>query len=294
VVTAPPSLAIPTRRGFSFAAPLQWWHLLSLDAPTVAALWAWSMARAVHVALPWSAPALLALGTWLIYITDRILDGLRMDGRGQLRERHLFYLKYRLRFVFAGLMGSVVLIWLVATRMTSAARFEDTALFAIATVYFFLIHLCGPKIERWFPKEIAVGVVFAAAVAVPAWSRAASHRASLVPVVAIFAAICWLNCVAIEKWEGAAGPRTPSNVTTRWGQSHLSFVSCGIALLAVVAGVAAIVPGHSVAAAVPYLTCALSAALFLLLDRSHLDAFRLRIAADAVLLTPLLFIAGIR
>jgi hypothetical protein len=40
-----------------------------------------------------------------------------------------------------------------------------------------------------------------------------------------------------------------------------------------------------------YLACTVSALLFLALDRSRLDSFDLRIAADAVLLTPLLLLA---
>src|SRR5271156_21025 len=36
----------------------EWWHLLSLDAPTVAALWSWFFARAMHLHLPLIPPLL--------------------------------------------------------------------------------------------------------------------------------------------------------------------------------------------------------------------------------------------
>ena len=39
-----------------------------------------------------------------------------------------------------------------------------------------------------------------------------------------------------------------------------------------------------------YLACMISAVLFLAFDKSRLGSFPLRIAADAALLTPLLFI----
>lgn len=257
------------------------------------------MARAARVELPWSAPVLLALGTWLIYVADRILDGVHSGIQpGRLRERHFFYVRFRRRFLIAGAIGGVILLWLVATHMGATARKEDTLLFLVAVAYFCVIHLCGPQSERWFPKEIAVGLVFAAAVAVPAWSRLAGHRLSLVPIAAIFAVLCWLNCVAIEKWERPAiqaariaGPsHFQSHFTTRWAQNNLPSVSAGIVLLAAAGFVLSALHGVPVSRTVLYLACEISAGLFLVLDRSRLDSVRLRIAADAALLTPLLLL----
>jgi hypothetical protein len=295
VALAQPPLALQRRRGFHAAEVLHWWHLLSLDAPTVAALWSWSMARAVRVELPWSAPALLALGTWLIYVADRILDGVH-DGiqPGRLRERHFFYVRFRRRFLIAGAIGGLVLLWLVATHMGATARMEDTLLFTVAVAYFCVIHLCGPQSERWFPKEIAVGLVFAAAVAVPAWSRLAGHRLSLVPIAGLFAGLCWLNCVAIEKWERpviqSARMAGPSHFTTRWAQKNLPSVSGGIALIAAAGFVLSALDRVPVSMTALYLAGEISAGLFLVLDRSRLGSMRLRIAADAALLTPLLLL----
>ncbi|MGA7314544.1 MAG: hypothetical protein WBX22_11300 [Silvibacterium sp.] len=308
MVLAPPPVAIRIRRGSRFFAALQWWHLLSLDAPTVAALWSWSIARAMHIRLPWSAPLLLALGTWLVYVADRILDGLRIKSAAHLRERHFFYMRHRSKSLVATVIGGLVLVWLVATRMTAAARYEDMALFGIALAYFCLIHLCGPLceslcesgIERWFPKEMVVGIVFAAAVAVPAWSRLEGQRASMMPVVTLFALLCWLNCTAIEKWERSPPAATHlsttplPHATTRWAEKHLSIVSCGVALLAAIVCVRSILSADPVAMSLIYLACMISPILLLAFDRSRLGSFDLRIAADAALLTPLLFVLGIR
>ncbi len=164
----------------------------------------------MHIHLPWSSPLLLALGTWLIYVADRILDVLGGGASGQLRERHFFYARHRAPALAVGAFASLALLWLFSTRMNPAARREDVVLFAAALVYFCLIHVWAPQspsgIERWFPKEIAVAVVFASAVAVPAWSRLPSQRVPLAPLVALFALLCWLNCVAIEKWENWESP----------------------------------------------------------------------------------------
>ena len=53
---------------------LRYWHLLSLDAPTVAGLWCWAFGRAVRLHLSPRLPVALALGTWLFYVADRLLD----------------------------------------------------------------------------------------------------------------------------------------------------------------------------------------------------------------------------
>jgi hypothetical protein len=304
VVLAPTPLATAARRRFRFPAIFRWWHLLSLDAPTVAALWSWSFARAMHIHLPWSAPLLLALGTWLVYIADRILDGLRGVASGQLRERHFFYARHRALALAAGALASLAPLWLVLTRMNPAARREDVVLFAAALVYFCLIHLWAPqstsRIERWFPKEVAVAIVFAPAVAVPVWSRLQDHRNLLVPPVIFFALLCWLNCVAIDKWEQSSWSHahalraTQPHRSTRWTQRYLPLVACGIALFAAIASVSSIFSAAPMAMTSVYLACTISALLFLAFDRSQLGSFDLRITADAALLTPLLFVAVVR
>jgi len=67
---------------------LRWWHLLSLDASTVAAIWAWGFAQGSAIHVPVYSIAILALGTWLIYIADRIIDGWKTLVPAEMRERH--------------------------------------------------------------------------------------------------------------------------------------------------------------------------------------------------------------
>ena len=54
--------------------PLRFWHLASLDAPTVALVWSLGFAWAAGVGLPVWAPLLLALVAWAVYVGDRLLD----------------------------------------------------------------------------------------------------------------------------------------------------------------------------------------------------------------------------
>jgi hypothetical protein len=258
------------------------------------------MARALGVHLPLTSPLLLAMGTWLIYVADRILDGLPARASYSLRERHFFYARHRRAFLIAAAPATLMLLWLIVTRMNPEARREDVAVFAAALIYFAVIHVHGPAAERWLPKELTVGVVFAAATAVPAWSRLpASGNAPCRPVLAVmtlfFAALCWLNCVAIEKWEGKWEQNRP-HATTLWAQRHVSALAVGLTVSATVAAGAALLWNARAGMVSIFLACAISGAGLLALDhRSEgLSAFTLRIAADAAMLSPILFFAMLR
>lgn len=303
-------IPLPARRTVRLVAPMEWWHLLSLDAPSVAALWAWSFAYAFRLRLSLYSLLLLFVGTWLIYIADRILDGFHQDSV-RLRERHFFYVRHRTVVIAVAIPVVFCLGWLILFHMLQDARRADVLIFVIASAYFVLVHLRGQAIERWFPKELIVALVFAAATAVPALSRLsldstqnpAQDKAFLVLMSTLFAALCWLNCIAIEKWEqsvgkafgGAFNPRRSpgphaqlSDRTARWGQRHLRSFSVTLATVSVLTAALSLHSNPSVAELC--FASAVAAALFIPLDHSSLSAFHLRIAADAALLTPLLLV----
>jgi hypothetical protein len=222
------------------------------------------------------APLLLALGTWLLYVADRILDGLRPGEL--LRERHHFHARHRTAFLSAASGLAVLLAWSVVTRMRPEAVRDNSWIGVFALIYLFAVHR---RPAFTLPKELAVAILFAAAVAVPAWSRLGAGnglgKEQLAPAVVCFAGLCWINCVGIEKWE--AGP------TTRWSILHLRLIVTMIALFSLAAALLAPSRGLMIV----YLAALLSSGLLFGLDArsSHLSPLHLRIAADAALLTPL-------
>jgi hypothetical protein len=275
----------------------EWWHLLSLDAPTVAALWSWFFARAMHLRLSFVPALLLALGTWLLYVADRILDGLRQRPGELLRERHRFHARHRTAFLVAASLLVVFLAWFVLTRMHPEARRDDAWIAAFAILYLFAVHRrttsVYPNAPR-LPKELAVGILFAAATAVPAWSRlsagAGMGKAQLAPAVVFFALLCWINCVGIEKWEACSPAQlvcVNQHASTRWASLHLRRIVTMIALFSLAGALLA--PSRGLMAV--YLAALLSSGLLFALDTrsSRISPLYLRIAADAALLTPLAF-----
>jgi hypothetical protein len=273
----------------------RYWHLLSLDAPTVAVLWAWSFQRAAGIRGSTSALAVLGLGTWLIYVADRLLDarpsrGVALFGP-ELRERHFFHARHRRALLAAALPAAAALLWLISC-MPAIDRRDDALLFFVAMLYFGSVHLAVPRARRWFMREVMVGVVFALATAIPAWSQAQEARTPMALLVVLFAALCCLNTIAIEVWE-------------QLGSGRRFSVSMAAGMLALCAAALAFSPDLRDSQQGALVFCAgLSAIVLFSLDHLHRrrsgrtaapdETARwlliVRIAADAALLTPLLFV----
>lgn len=247
----------------------------------MAALWCWAFGRAARSRLaPW-LPAALAMGTWLFYVADRLLDA-RLAPETTLKERHRFHDRHRRVFLAIAAPVALALAVLVA-RMPPSVITSYCVLGALALLYLGLVHLPARaygRSLRYFPKEFAIALLFAAASALPAWD-AAWHSAAGMPrhhplliLCPIFAVLCWLNCVAIEDWE-----QHHQGSRIGWLAGMAIAASC-LSLFCLVNR-----PARWLAVA-----AALSAALFLVLDRSRLHAGGRRIAADLALLTPLLLL----
>jgi len=270
-------------------APLRLWHLASLDAPTVAVTWAIGFAWAARVWLPAWVPALIALTAWAVYIADRLLDargGLRSGDMHRLRARHFFHWRHRWLLAPLAVTAAIAACAIVFVLMPPGARERNSVLAAAALAYFSGVH-SGRSLPRLrFPaKEFLVAVLFTAGCALPALSRirtAGRHSLPVWPLVALvafFAALAWLNCHAIERWESRDLAPRPS---------HIFAAGCllGLAglLLAVLFAPQQPRPAALVTAG------AVSALLLALLDRRRdlLTPLALRAAADLVLLSPAL------
>jgi hypothetical protein len=287
------------RDAYAFAGRhslLALWHLLSLDAPTVAALWTWFIARANHVALPFAAVPAMAIAVWMLYVADRLLDA-RLIRHGafeaEMEARHYFHHRYRWGFLGGIVVASIALAMLLPHLDARAIRLY-LVLGGLLAGYFVLIHAARngsqTKIARRMPKEIAVGVFFAAAVFIPTVARRPELRGEMLPSAVLFAMLCSLNCLFIYAWEHPAARSVQmAHFATRFALCHLFLLSVGI----FVAGL--ILAARQDAWSVP-LACGLAAILLLVLHslRRRFRPITLRAAADFVLLTPLLLLSFVR
>ncbi len=291
-----------------------WWHLLSLDAPTVAVFWCWFFASVCGLTLPWVALSTLALGTWCVYVADRLLDGWRSTDTVTLRDRHWFYLRHRKPFVVAWIIAAVPLAYLIFFRVSRVVRTDDIVLCLIGIAYFLLIHgrfsenSATRRLPGWLPKELMVGFLFAIATAVPTWSRLTGDRGLLAAAIFTFGAACWLNCVAIQTWEDAEASQEVMHaiLSSNGNEKEIlrphcmtEFLGRHLSAFAAAVGGLAICLAYATATSTIwplFAAVALSAILFLGLIRHsrRFSALSLRIAADAALLTPLLFTLRVR
>jgi len=266
-------------------ATLRLWHLASLDAPTVAVVWSLAFAWVTRIHLPVWIPVLLALAAWAVYICDRLLDAraaFRIANLDSLRERHLFQHRHRRLLLPVALAAASTALWIVFTQLPSIARERNSALAVAALAYFTGVHF-PRKIPRLslsplLKKEPLVGLLFTAACALPALTRAtASTRGPLAVAALFFALLAWLNCYAIDRWEASH----------RLNCAQIITPACCLAVAALT--LVALLDSTRPRFAALLLAGAISALLLALLDRSRarLTPIALRAAADLALLTPL-------
>jgi hypothetical protein len=306
-IPSPATLPITASYLTATSAPSQnllaYWHLLSLDAPTVAMLWTWFIARSCGIHLP--PTAVLAMGTavWLLYAADRLLDSRNLlrssiksfilseanisaqseanNSSKSLEPRHHFHRHHQRRFRFGILAAAFALATLIPQLAAPSIRLY-ALLGTVLTVYFGLIHLQRNPAPR-LPKEIAVGIFFSAATFIPTVARQPTLRAQLLPAAIFFGLTCSLNCLFIYAWEHPS-PFPEAHATTRLALRHLRPL-IGLAVLGSFTLTLRLTRWQ--------LPCAVAiAASFLLLlhcNRRHLSATTLRASADLCLLTPILF-----
>jgi hypothetical protein len=213
--------------------------------------------------------------------------------RHKLRDRHYFH--WRNRWILAPLavLAATASLWIVVTRVPAAARVPDSAVAAATLAYFSTIHArrrlptCLARlVHPLLSRSVLIGILFTAGCLLPIWSQAELREAHglmerllLLPAL-FFAALGWLNCHAIARWE--------SDPDTHWKpvQAIACFVGVGGVLLALV--LAANEPRSAALVGAG----AASASLLVLLDRfrTRLTPLAVRAGADLVLLTPALLL----
>ncbi len=260
---------VPQRSGTVGLHPqhgfLKLWHLLSLDAPTVAILWTCFVARATHTAMTPEFPAAMFLAVWILYVVDRLLDARRAVG---LEVRHHFHDAHRTAFLAAiGVASAGLLALVVLARLPALTFALYLGLAAALALWFAFVHR-GPC--RTLPKEFVTGAFFSAAIFIPFASRQ-----TLVPAI-LFAALCSLNCLYIQTWENPEGGA--AHASTGIARRFLPQISLALILFPLV---------HLGPIS---LAISAAAALLVLLHRfrGDVEATTLRAAADLVLLTPVL------
>lgn len=273
--TAPLHIDPRTRR---YTLP-ELWHLLSLDAPTVAVAWFILAARAAHLHLLRSDSTSLFLATWIFYAVDRLLDAHYSEPFPE--ERHHFHGQYSKAFLIALICAAPVLLLLLQHMEPTLRRFW-LLLGLGAAGYYAWIHTRPSATDSQLPKELSVGIGFTVAVFLP--EALYGVNTHLLPHATCFGALCWLNCTLIYEREHT--DLRNAHWSTRFAIRHAALLQASVLLTGLVLCFIA-----NASIALP-LCIALSAAIMMALRRSRHRMHRLtyRIAADAAMLTPTIFL----
>jgi hypothetical protein len=223
----------------------------------------------------------MAAAVWMLYAADRVLDA-QSTGNDSLEARHYFHREHRAGFL-AGIALCSILLAILLPRIPEAAIHLYLILGGLVFGYFVIIHATSSA--HRLPKEIAVGVCFAAATFIPTVANAPSLRMMLLPPALLLAALCSLNCLFIYSWEHQQQATQLPHPITAFALRYLSELSVGV----VSASSILVVIGHRAPWPL-YTAIALSTIVLLILHlrRQNIPALELRAAADLALLTPLL------
>jgi drug/metabolite transporter (DMT)-like permease len=204
---------------------------------------------------------------WLIYAADRTLDAWR---GADYSPRHEFYRRHwrSLLPAWTAILGLTA--WLAADRLPPGLFLHGSMLIAAVGVYLALVHSSVLRLH----KEAAVGVLFALGASLVAWGKVKTPAD--VTTILLFSGLCWMNCIAIQKWEIEKLDWSPS-----------------IAAIVVACAAGVLLYAHRPVLGGAELASAFG---FLLLDRMRrrLSADTVRVLADVALLSPVFFLPMVR
>ncbi len=270
---------------FSSRPLVKLWALpttLSLDAPAVALLWQALFARAFGVRLEPYHYVLLGTSVWLVYAADRLLDGLKFDGRAPHTARHRFYATHR-RALFVVWLGLLVGSLGLALSLTRAELGWGLGVAGAALLYLLGVHVRVP-LPLYVPKEAQVGALFGVGAALFLLPRV-GLGALLLPML-FFGLLCALNCAFIALWEA------PLDRAQGQPSVALCYPRIGLWLSPLALGLAGLALAGAFFGPHTLLLCVAASALLLcglehLRRAFSLEPTLLRTLADAALLTPL-------
>ncbi len=124
---------LPPLSLFDWISPRSWlkyWHLLSLDAPSVAALWVAFLGWSAGVRLSAFDPLAMFVAVWILYVADRLLDARPLATKPpgmpqaafpelpeftfpELEERHRFHHRHRRTLLPCLVAATILLAWLL-------------------------------------------------------------------------------------------------------------------------------------------------------------------------------------
>ena len=266
-----------------------WPNLIGLDSPIVAVCWQAMFAKIAGIELPWFISLILGLSTWCIYLADRITDVLR-NPQHAATSRHCFTRRHIHKLIALLLFISICNLFLITQYLPNNLIIYGCATLGLIGIYY-LIRLTKLKnVITLIPREVICGMLFALGCAIAPYAYSTTPWIDtpeiFLPVI-LFGVDCSASCILISIWEKEADAEASdlSIVTTH--TNFIPYLTSILTCLAFISSTLACFFYWQV-----FLAVALSAILLKLAlhYQDRIAPIHLRVLADAVLLTPLLFI----
>jgi hypothetical protein len=143
-------------------------NLLSLDAPVVALVWMWMLARAMRVQyVETSSYLVLAGAVWCVYVLDRIRDVKcgKHSLDGEMPWRHRFH--WQSRWVLLAIVGAVVAYCGYASLFILSMDLLTIGIVGIVLVGVYSLVTSVDRGDVAYGKNLVAGLTFAFGVAAP-------------------------------------------------------------------------------------------------------------------------------
>lgn len=173
-------------------------NVTSLDAVLVGLIWVAIFTYSFCDRAPaMDEAAIIGMSIWLVYTADRLFDSLRLDAAAPHSLRHRFHRDHRRPLAVCWL---VVLAIDVTTMIRGA---NDSQLrWGLAAAGLVIGYVAAAQLwrtlDRWLPKEIQIGLVFAFGTSLVAWSEPRrAESMELLIANGLAAMLFTLNCLAV-------------------------------------------------------------------------------------------------
>jgi hypothetical protein len=192
----------------------QWPTVLSLDAPCVALVWQEMISNICHVTLLYPRQLILGLSIWLAYVADRWIEANRLEFAQIQTKRLMFYRRYRLHVMGVWLPMFAYDLYLGFHRLLIHEVKIGLYLFLAVALYLFSHQWLHRNISWRIPKEICVALLLGIGVGFFIGLDPKSNFYVLCLCITLFTFLCFINCSLISIWE--------DNVDKTQGQQTLA------------------------------------------------------------------------
>ena len=273
------------------STPLWLWpNLLGLDAPLVAVSWQILFARCFEVELPLGVHFVLGLSVWCIYLADRLYDVYRAENFRHATPRLSFTKQHFKVLSAATALAGCMNLYLIFRFIPGHLLVHGLITAGLLAVYYAFRFGSSGKLAALIPREIMCGMVFAigSAIATFSYRRTETSGIDFIGAVAMLGLICSASCILISVWERDEDLASGDRSIASENPGIPAFFPRMLVPLFLLFVILAFTQPLQI-----YLSGSLSALALYLMVRfeEKLSPTLLRVLADWVLLTPLLFIA---